>query len=142
MEPRISLITLGVADLARSYHFYKDGLGFPTTRTPDQGIVFFQTSGATLALFPYAELAADVGPEWNVPRSKFTGITLAHNVRERDEVEELLAQAQAAGAQVVKPAGDAEWGGYEGYFTDPDGYLWEVAWGAFDLDPDGSLRVT
>jgi uncharacterized protein len=142
MEPRISLITLGVADLARSYRFYRDGLGLPTTRKPEDGIVFFQTSGATLALFPYHELAADIGPGWDVPRSKFTGITLAHNVRERHQVDDLLAAAAAAGGEVVKPAGEAEWGGYEGYFTDPDGYLWEVAWGAFDFNDDGSLRVT
>ena len=142
MEPRISLITLGVADLERSYRFYKEGLGFPTTRRPEEGIVFFQTQGTTLALFPYSELADDVGPGWNTPRSTFTGITLAHNVRERHEVDELLAQAAAAGAEVVKAAGPAEWGGYEGYFTDPDGYLWEVAWGAFEFNEDGSLRVT
>ena len=97
MEPRISLITLGVADLARSYRFYRDGLGLLTTRTPEDGIVFFQTSGATLALFPYEELAADVGPGWNVPRSKFPGITLAHNVRERHEVDDLLAAVAARG---------------------------------------------
>lgn len=142
MEPRISLITLGVADLRRSFRFYKDGLGLPTTRSPEDGIVFFQTSGATLALFPYGELADDVGRDWNVPRSKFAGITLAHNVRDRSEVDELLAQAAAAGAQVVKPATTAAWGGYSGYFTDPDGYLWEVAWGAFDFNEDGSLLVT
>jgi uncharacterized protein len=142
MEPRISLITLGVADLERSYRFYKDGLGLPTTRTPDSGIVFFQTSGVTLALFPYHELAEDVGPGWDVPRSRFTGITLAHNVRERHQVEEVLNLAAAAGGQIVKEAGEAEWGGYEGYFTDPDGYLWEVAWGAFDFNEDGSLHVT
>jgi catechol 2,3-dioxygenase-like lactoylglutathione lyase family enzyme len=142
MEPRISLITLGVADLGRSYRFYKEGLGLPTTRSPEDGIVFFQTSGATLALFPYKELADDVGPGWNVPRSKFSGITLAHNVRERHQVDEVLGQALAAGARVVKPAREAEWGGYEGYFTDPDGYLREVAWGAFEFNEDGSLRVT
>jgi catechol 2,3-dioxygenase-like lactoylglutathione lyase family enzyme len=141
MEPRISLITLGVTDLERAYRFYKDGLGLPTTRRPEDGIVFFQTAGAILALFPYDELARDVGPGWGGPRSKFTGITLAHNVRERHQVDELLAQAAAAGAEVVKPAGEAEWGGYEGYFTDPDGYLWEVAWGAFELDEDGALQV-
>lgn len=141
MEPRISLITLGVADLDRSYCFYKEGLGLPTTRTPEQGIVFFQTLGATLALFPYEHLAEDVGPGWNVPRSKFPGITIAHNVRERHEVDEVLARAAAAGAQIVKPAGKAEWGGYSGYFADPDGYLWEVAWGAFPFNDDGSLGV-
>jgi uncharacterized protein len=142
MEPRVSLITLGVADLAASYRFYKDGLGLPTTRTPDDGIVFFQTAGTTLALYPYAELAKDVGPGWDGPRSKFPGITLAHNVREKGEVDEVLALAAKAGAEIVKPAQDTFWGGYSGYFTDPDGYLWEVAWGAFDFNADGSLRVT
>jgi uncharacterized protein len=77
-----------------------------------------------------------------VPRSKFSGITLAHNVRERRQVDELLELARAAGAVLVKPAAEAEWGGYQGYFADPDGYLWEVAWGAFDFNEDGSLRVT
>jgi catechol 2,3-dioxygenase-like lactoylglutathione lyase family enzyme len=142
MEPRVSIITLGVADLERSYHFYKDGLGLPTTRSPEGGIVFFQTRGVTLALYPYHDLAEDIGPGWNEPRSKFSGITLAHNVRERTEVDEVLATVMAAGAQIVKPAADTFWGGYSGYFTDPDGYLWEVAWGAFDFNDDGSLRVT
>ena len=142
MEPRVSIITLGVADLERSYRFYKDGLGLPTTRLPESGIVFFQTQGVTLALYPYQDLANDIGHGWNVARSKFSGITLAHNVRERGEVDEVLATAVAAGAQIVKPAADTFWGGYSGYFTDPDGYLWEVAWGAFDFNDDGSLRVT
>jgi len=124
MEPRISLITLGVADLARSYRFYREGLGLPTTRKPEDGIVFFLTSGTVLALFPYEELAADMGPGWNVPRSRFPGITLAHNVRERHEVDDLVAAAAAAGAEVVKPAQETAWGGYGGYFTDPDGYVW------------------
>ncbi len=142
MEPRVSLITLGVTDLARSYRFYKDGLGLPTSRTPEDGIVFFQTSGVTLALFPYDQLAEDVGPGWDMPRSRFTGITLAHNVREKHQVDEVLALAAAAGAEIVKPAEDTSWGGYSGYFSDPDGYLWEVAHGAFDFNADGSLRVT
>jgi catechol 2,3-dioxygenase-like lactoylglutathione lyase family enzyme len=142
MEPRVSLITLGVADLGRSYSFYKDGLGLPTTRVPDEGIVFFQTSGVTVALYPYTKLAEDIGPGWDVPRSKFSGITLAHNVRERHQVDEVMKLAADAGAQIVKPATDVFWGGYSGYFADPDGYLWEVAWGAFELNEDGSLRVT
>jgi catechol 2,3-dioxygenase-like lactoylglutathione lyase family enzyme len=142
MDPRVSIITLGVEDLERSYHFYKDGLGLPTTRKPEDGIVFFQTGGVTLAIYPYNELAQDVGPGWDEPRSKFTGVTLAHNVRERVEVDEVLALAQSAGATIVKPAADTFWGGYSGYFTDPDGFLWEVAWGAFDFNEDGSLRVT
>jgi catechol 2,3-dioxygenase-like lactoylglutathione lyase family enzyme len=136
------MITLGVADLARSYRFYKDGLGLPTTRTPDEGIVFFRTQGVAVALYPYSKLAEDVGPGWDVPRSRFTGITLAHNVRERHQVDEVLALAAAAGARIVKPAVEVFWGGYSGYFADPDGHLWEVAWGAFDFNDDGSLRVT
>jgi hypothetical protein len=142
MEPRISIITLGVADLARSCRFYKEGLGFPTTGRPEDGIVFFQAQGAVLALYPYTELAADVGPAWAAPRSKSTGITLAHNVRQRYEVDEVLAVAVAAGAELVKTAAGTSWGGYSGYFADPDGYVWEVAWGAFEFNADGSLRVT
>jgi catechol 2,3-dioxygenase-like lactoylglutathione lyase family enzyme len=141
VEPRVSLITLGVADLERSYRFYKDGLGLPTTGTPADGVVFFQTSGTTLALYPYEDLARDVGPGWNEPRSRFTGISLAHNVRERHEVDAVLELAAAAGATIVKPAADTFWGGYGGYFADPDDYLWEVAWGAFEFNEDGSLRV-
>jgi catechol 2,3-dioxygenase-like lactoylglutathione lyase family enzyme len=142
MEPRVSLITLGVADLARSHRSYAEGLGLPTTRTPDEGIVFFQTAGTAVALYPYARLAEDVGPGWDVPRSRFAGFTLAHNVRERAQVDAVLAKAAAAGAEIVKPAADTFWGGYSGYFADPDGYLWEVAWGAFEFNEDGSLRVT
>jgi len=142
MQPRISIITLGVDDLARSHRFYAEGLGLATTRDPADGIIFFQTLGTTLALYPYAELAADVGSGFDVPRSRFSGITLAHNVRTRGEVDEVLAAAAAAGAEIVKPADDTDWGGYSGYFADPDGYLWEVAWGAFDFNDDDSLDVT
>jgi catechol 2,3-dioxygenase-like lactoylglutathione lyase family enzyme len=142
VEPRISLITLGVSDLERSFQFYKDGLGFPTTGTPANGVIFFQNSGTTLALYPYADLAGDVGPGWAGTRSRFTGITLAHNVRERHEVDAVLALAATAGAAIVKPAADTFWGGYSGYFADPDEYLWEVAWGAFEFNEDGSLHVT
>ncbi len=142
MEPRISIITLGVKSLDRSLQFYRDGLGLPTTRKADQGIVFFQTSGVCLALYPYDKLARDVAEAFLVQRSKFTGITLAHNVRSREDVDRLLKQAEQAGAKIEKPASKTEWGGYSGYFSDPDGYLWEVAWGAFDFHDDGSLIVT
>ena len=90
MEPRVSLITLGVSDLERSLRFYRDGLGLPSTWTVDKGVIFFRTSGVCLALYPYDKLAEDVSPAMHVPRSKFTGITLAHNVREKDEVDELM----------------------------------------------------
>jgi catechol 2,3-dioxygenase-like lactoylglutathione lyase family enzyme len=142
MEARISLITLGVTDLERSLRFYRDGLGLPTTWGADKGVIFFKTSGTTLALYPIDELAKDVGPTWaGERRSRFTGITLAHNVRTKEEVDHLLAQAERAGGKIEKPAQDAFWGGYSGYFSDPDGFLWEVAWGAFPIRPDGSLDV-
>jgi catechol 2,3-dioxygenase-like lactoylglutathione lyase family enzyme len=142
MEPRISIITLGVQDLERALRFYRDGLGLPTTRDADSGIIFFQTQGVCLALYPYEELARDVAEAFLVARSKFPGVTLAHNVRTRDEVDAVLRQAQAAGARIEKPAQDTAWGGYSGYFSDPDGYLWEVAYGAFDFLDDGSLIIT
>jgi len=152
MQPRISIITLGVKNLEASLRFYRDGLGFPTTRKADDGIIFFQTAGVCLALYPYEKLAEDVGPEFAAladsktspagSAKKFPGITLAHNVHQKHEVDQVLTQAQQAGAKIEKPAADTFWGGYSGYFSDPDGYLWEVAWGAFDFHPDGSLMIT
>jgi catechol 2,3-dioxygenase-like lactoylglutathione lyase family enzyme len=142
MEPRISLITLGVSDLDRSLRFYRDGLGLPTTWATDKGVIFFQTRGTALALYPYTDLAKDVSPDAEPgPIPKFAGITLAHNVRAKREVDELLARAQAAGGKIEKAGQDAFWGGYSGYFSDPDGYLWEVAWGAFPFREDGSLEI-
>lgn len=140
MEPRISLITLGVRDLERSLKFYRDGLGFPTTWGVDRGVIFFKTSGTCLALYPYDSLAADAHVTPGA-RSNFTGITIAHNVPIKEDVDRLLAEAEAAGAKIEKPAQAAEWGGYSGYFSDPDGYLWEVAYGAFPFRPDGSLDI-
>lgn len=142
MEPRISIVTLGVTDLARSCGFYRDGLGFPTSKTPADGIVFFRTGGTCLALYPYDALAEDVGEAFRGrPRSPFPGITLAHNVRHKTEVDAILTLAARSGGTIVKPAGDTCWGGYSGYFADPDGYLWEVAWGAFEFHDDGSLKI-
>ena len=141
MPPRISIITLGVADLERSYRFYNDGIGFPTTRNPAQGIVFFQMQGTCLALYPLEELAKDIGPEVR-PAEGFHGITLAHNTRTRDEVDAVLERAKKAGGRIVKRAQVADWGGYSGYFTDPDGYYWEVAWSAdWRFHEDGSLVI-
>lgn len=128
MEPRITLVTLGVADLDRSVRFYRDGLGLPLEEY-NGSIAFFRLSGTWLSLFPRHELAADAG----VPAdgSGFRGFSLAHNVSTREEVDRLLAVAVAAGADLVKEAEDAFWGGYSGYFADPDGCLWEVAWNPF-----------
>jgi len=145
MEPRISVVTLGVGDLNRSFTFYKDGLGFPTKMTPDGGIVLFATTGTRMFLYPYAKLAGDVGIEARPPADagrRFTGITFGHCVRKRELVDEVLKQALAAGGKIVKPAKEASWGGYSGYFSDPDGYLWEVAYSdKWTFNPDGSVKV-
>lgn len=134
MEPRISLITLGVADLARAIAFYRDGLGLPQ-HGDYPGVAFFSLRGTWLSLYGRADLAADVNmPEAATPDTapeggaRFSGITLAHNVRSKEEVDALLQHAASVGATIVKPAREAEWGGYSGYFADPDGHLWEVAW--------------
>lgn len=142
MEPRISIITLGVKDLERSLAFYRDGMGLPTSRNASDGIIFFRMQGTCLALYPYEELATDVSDSFVVEKSRFGGITLAHNVRTKSEVEALLERAQKAGAKIEKPAQKTAWGGYSGYFSDPDGYLWEIAYGAFEIKEDGSLAVT
>ncbi len=143
MEPRISIISLGVQNLARSLTFYRDGLGLPTTWDGERGIVFFQTHGALLALYPFDKAAEDVWPENTPPVQpvKFGGIVLAHNVRTKGEVDAVLAQAEAAGGRIEKPAQNTFWGGYSGYFSDPDGYLWEVAHGAFEFNEDGNLII-
>ncbi|WP_434361077.1 VOC family protein [Parasalinivibrio latis] len=141
MEPRISIITLGVGNLEETARFYQ-ALGFPTSRNPEDGIVFFRTGGTCLALYPFDKLADDVSPELRPPRPGFSGITLAHNTRSKEQVDEVLALAEKAGGNIVKPAQDVFWGGYSGYFSDPDGYLWEVAYGdCWEFNPDGSLVI-
>ena len=126
MEPRISIITLGVTDLPRSVEFYRDGLGLPLFDENTESIAFFQNRGTWLALYPREALAADIGIA--TEGRGFSGVTLAHNVRTREEVDTLLGVAVAAGATLVKPAEETFWGGYSGYFADPEGYLWEIAW--------------
>lgn len=142
MEPRISIITLGVTDLVRSFEFYHAGLGFPTSKTPESGIIFFKTNGVCLALYPLDKLAEDVSANQSSRRGPFSGITLAHNTKSKDEVETILSLAEKAGGKVEKPAQDVSWGGYSGYFSDPDRYLWEVAYADFwKFNPDGSLII-
>ena len=136
MEPRISIITLGVSDLPRMVAFYRDGLGLTLFDENTESIAFFRNKGTWLALYPKAALAADVGlPAVEAGAAAdvdagggFSGVTLAHNVRSKAEVDDLLAVAVAAGATLVKAAQDTFWGGYSGYFADPEGYLWEIAW--------------
>ena len=126
MDSRISIITLGVTDLPRSVEFYRDGLGLTLFDENTESIAFFQNRGTWLSLYPRQSLADDVGV--SVEGSGFSGVTLAHNVLTSEDVDELLDVAVAAGATLVKPAQDTFWGGYSGYFADPDGYLWEIAW--------------
>jgi uncharacterized protein len=139
MDQRISIITLGVSELERSKEFY-ERLGWRRTMKKAEGIAFFQAGGMALALFPRSELAKDA----NIAAEGhgFCGITLAQNMRTREEVDSLLAEAVAAGAKILKPAQDVFWGGYSGYFSDPDGFLWEVAWNPhFPIAADGSIQI-
>ena len=141
MEPRISIITLGVSNLKKSYEFYT-ALGFPTTRRPEDSIIFFKTGGVCLALYPLNELAKDVSPDLDSGRSGFSCVTLAHNTKSKIEVDTVLELAKKAGGKIEKPAQDVFWGGYSGYFSDPDGHLWEVAYGdCWDFNVDGSLVI-
>jgi hypothetical protein len=139
MEPRLSLITLGVADVARARAFY-EALGFRASVASQEGVAFFEAGGVVLALLGRAALAEDAGIDDSRPG--FSGVALAHNVRREHEVEKALREAVAAGGQLVKPAQSASWGGYSGYFADPDGHLWEVAHNpGFELHSDGRLRL-
>ncbi len=140
MEPRITLITLGVTDFIRSIHFYRDGLGWPTSASDTSDIAFFNTTGTRFAIYPLHKLAEDISAALPPTRSGFSGITFTHNVHTREEVARVLAHAKAAGAAVVKPAQDVFWGGHSGYFTDPDGYYWEVAFApGFQFTADGFI---
>ncbi|HMK89380.1 MAG TPA: VOC family protein [Methylocystis sp.] len=135
MEQRISLVTLGVADVKRSVAFL-ERLGWCASAAPGGG--FFQCGAMILCFYPREELAADAG----VPSQGhgFAGFTFAHNTRSKEEVDRVLAEAQAAGATIVKPAQNAFWGGYSGYFRDPDGHLWEIAWNpGFGMDDAGGV---
>ncbi|MET8040157.1 VOC family protein [Micromonospora sp. NPDC005215] len=138
MEQRISLITLGVSDLARSKAFYEH-LGWRGQEVEET--VFFQAGGLALVLWSRDKLAADAGVP-NPDTGGFGGMALAQNVRSRAEVDELMATADKAGAEVTQPARETSYGGYAGYFADPDGHVWEIAWNpGFTLGPDGSLTL-
>ncbi len=139
MEQRMSLITLGVADLARARRFY-EGLGWRVGLAVEGEVVFFQLNGLILTLYPRAALARDAGVA--EAGSGFSGITLAHNVRGEAEVDAVLGEAARVGGRIVRPAHRAEWGGYSGYFADPDGHLWEVAHNPdFPIDGAGNTRL-
>jgi uncharacterized protein len=140
MKPRITLITLGVDGLERAVRFYRDGLGWPTqgivgTEFEYGAVAFFDLShGLKLALWPRTSLAHDSGLP--VRARNATEFALAHNVASREDVDAAMSEAQRAGAKIVKAAHDTFYGGYAGYFTDPDGHLWEVAFNPQMLPQD------
>ena len=132
MKARVTVLTIGVANLEASLRFYREGLGLPSegivgTEFERGAVAFFQLRGGLLlALYPRKDIAWDSTVREGAPNP--TEFTLGHNVNSREEVDAVLQQAQAAGARIVKPARSTFWGGYSGYFQDPDGHLWEIAW--------------
>jgi predicted lactoylglutathione lyase len=141
VEQRVSAITLGVEDVGRARRFY-EALGWtPGFVSPE--VVFFQLGGMVLALFGAADLAADANLPGCSPGPSTGACSIAYNVRSREEADAALAQAAAAGGTILKPAHDTFWGGYSGYFADPDGHLWEVAWNpGWTLSADGSIHLS
>ena len=139
MEQRVSLVTLGVADLARSRAFY-EALGWTTRAEPDDDVVFFQAGGMVVALWDRASLAEDSGV---ADAGGWGGVTLAHNVRSPAEVDAVLAEAEAAGATIPRRGAETFWGGYSGVFLDPDRHPWEVAHNPhWALGGDGSVHLS
>lgn len=142
VPPHFAIVTLGVHDLQRSARFYRD-LGWEQHGDLAQGITWFRTSGTWVGLFGYEALAEDATlpvPEEDLP--PYRGITLALNLASEDAVDLALARVHEVGGRIVKPAARTEWGGYSGYFADPDGHLWEVAHNpGFPLDEDGRITI-
>lgn len=138
--PRLTLLTLGVADLQTATHFYEAVLDALPNRSYE-GVTFFQLSGTWLALYPLEKLAEDISPDVPTMGRGFSGMTLAHNARSRDEVLAIVSRARSAGARVVKEPRETFWGGFSGYFADLDGYYWEIAWGPmFAFAENGEMR--
>ena len=139
-KPNLSFVTLGVHDLARATRFY-EALGWKAHEPASEGVSFFELGGVILSLFPRAELAKDAAVDNTAPG--FTGISLAWNVASEQEADAALAHAVACGATLVKPAHKVFWGGYSGYFRDPEGHLWEVAHNPFGkFDERGQFRMS
>lgn len=142
MDQRVSLITLGVTDLDRSRRFYEDGLGWKFSEMVEGQVVFYQLSnGLALGLFGRDALIKD-GQFDDDTGARFAGLTIAYNARDEAEVDAVMAEAEKAGAVIQKPAEKVFWGGYSGYFRDPDGHAWEVAYNPFwELDAKGNLTI-
>lgn len=138
MNPRLNIVTIGVADLPRSRQFYQDAFGWKPAQGSSDQIVFFHHGGIVLGLYPIHLLAEDAGV--SAERSGFSGITLAINTKTRGELEAIQKKAIAAGAKSLVEPRDRFWGGYDSYFADPDGHPWEIAWAPFwEFDEQGSL---
>jgi predicted lactoylglutathione lyase len=138
--PRITVVTLGVADLSKATKFYEAVLGTPPN-TSYEGVTFIELPGTWISLYPLEKLAKEISPEVPDNRSAFSGITLAHNARSKEQVVEIIERAKSAGARIMKEPQETFWGGFSGYFSDLDGYYWEVAWGPmFEFSEDGALR--
>lgn len=139
MRQRVSFVTLGVADVGRARAFY-ERLGWRASSSSNPNVAFFNAGGVVFSLFGRADLAKDACVDDTPPG--FSGVALAHNVALREDVAVTLDEAEAAGARILKPAQDVFWGGHAGYFADPDGHLWEVAWNPFmPLDENGVPRL-
>ncbi|MBN9010610.1 MAG: VOC family protein [Rhizobiales bacterium] len=139
MDQRLSLVTLGVADLERAARFYEAGLGWKRGNR-DEGVVFFQMPGMILALWSRVSLAEDARVK--DAGGTFGGMALAYNARSREEANAVLAEAKAAGARILRPAEETSWGGYSGYFADPDDHVWEVAHNPFwKIDAEGRVSL-
>ena len=138
--PRITLLTLGVSDLNKATKFYEAVLDTPPNTSYD-GVTFIELPGTWISLYPLEKLAEDISPEISVIRSGFSGVTLAHNARSKDDVVNIVKRAESAGARVVKEPQETFWGGFSGYFADLDGYYWEIAWGPmFEYTENGELK--
>jgi uncharacterized protein len=140
VEQRFTMVSLGVRDLNRAVKFYENGLGWKRSGDSNESIIFFKMGGVLLGLYSWDGLAEDakMAPEG----TGFPGITIAHNARTKEEVDSILDTAKAAGAKILKPAEEVFWGGYSGYFADPDGHLWEVAFNPFwPLDEEGRPQL-
>lgn len=137
---RITILTLGVSDLDKATEFYKTVLGTPPNTSAD-GITFIELPGTWISLYPLDKLAEDISPGIPITRDGFSGVTLAYNARSREDVIAIVERAGSAGARIVKEPQETFWGGFSGYFADPDGHYWEVAWGPmFNFTENGELK--
>ena len=139
--PKISMISLGVSDLKKATEFYRAVLKTEPNTSSD-AITFIELPGAWLSLYPFEKLAEDISPDVPTDRSGFCGVTLAHNARSKEDVMAIMERVESSGGKIVKEAQKTFWGGFSGYFSDLDGYYWEVAWGPmFEFKENGDMTL-